>query len=93
MLPKLLYGMTTGKKEWKWKDKKKDAFNKLKNKVMNPLILAIPDSKGNMCLETNASGYTIGGVLSQQQEDNSWKPITYLSRAMNETKRNYEIYD
>jgi len=93
MLPKLLYGMTMGKKKWKWKDEEKNAFNKLKNKVMNPPILAIPDSKRKMCLETNASGYTIGGVLSQQQEDDSWKPITYLSRAMNETERNYEIYD
>jgi len=31
--------------------------------------------------------------LSQQQEDNFWKPIAYLSRAMNETERNYEIYE
>ena len=54
MLPKLLYGVTTGKKERKWKDEKKDAFNKLKNKVMNPPILAIPDSKRKMCLETDA---------------------------------------
>jgi len=46
-----------------------------------------------MRLETNASGYTIGGVLSQQQEDSSWKPIAYLSKAMNETERNYKIYD
>ena len=60
---------------------------------MNPPILAIPDSKRKMCLETNVSGYTIEGVLSQQQEDNSWKLIAYLSRAMNETERNYEIYD
>ena len=60
---------------------------------MNPPILAIPDSKRKMCLETNVSGYTIEGVLSQQQENNSWKLIAYLSRAMNETERNYEIYD
>jgi len=61
--------------------------------MMNPPILVIPDSKRKMQLETDASGYTIGGVLSQQQEDNSWKPIVYLSRAMNEIERNYEIYD
>jgi len=35
----------TGKKEWKWKDEEKDTFNKPKNKIMNPPILAIPDSK------------------------------------------------
>ena len=46
-----------------------------------------------MQLETDASGYAIGGVLSQQQEDSSWRPIAYLSKAMNETERNYKIYD
>ena len=46
-----------------------------------------------MQLETNTSGYAIEGVLLQLQEDNSWRPIAYLFRAMNETKRNYEIYD
>jgi len=83
----------TGKKEWKWKDEEKDVFNKLKNKMINPPILAIPNNKRKMRLETDASGYAIGGVLSQQQEDNSWRPIAYLSRAMNETERNYEIYN
>jgi len=46
-----------------------------------------------MRLETDASRYAIGGVLSQQQKDNSWRPIAYLSKAMNETERNYEIYN
>jgi len=46
-----------------------------------------------MWLETDASGYAIGGVLSQQQEDSSWKPVAYLSKAMNEIERNYKIYD
>ena len=55
----------TGKKEWKWKDEEKDAFNKLKNKMINPPILAIPNSKRRIRLEANASGYAIGGVLSQ----------------------------
>jgi len=61
--------------------------------MTNPPTLAIPHSKQKMWLETDASGYAIGGVLSQQQEDNSWKPITYLSKAMNKTEQNYEIYD
>ena len=61
--------------------------------MMNPPILAIPNNKRKMWLETDASGYAIGEVLSQQQEDNFWKPIAYLSRAMNETERNYEIYE
>ena len=43
-------------------------------------------------METNASGYAIGGVLSQEQ-DGKWKPIAFLSRTMQPVERNYEIYD
>lgn len=83
----------TGKKEYKWRDKEKNAFNKLKDKIMNPLTLAIPNLQQRLQLETNASGYVIGGVLSQQQENNSWRPIVYLLKAINKTERNYKIYN
>jgi len=33
---------------------------------MNLSILAIPNLKGKLQIETNASVYAIGGVLSQQ---------------------------
>jgi len=35
----------TGKKAWKWQEEEKSAFNKLKNKIMNPPTLAIPHPK------------------------------------------------
>ena len=35
-----------------------------------------------MRLETDTLGYAIGEVLSQQQKDDSWKPIVYLFRAI-----------
>jgi len=56
-------------------------------------ILAILDSKRKMQLEINALEYAIEEVLSQQQEDNSWRPIAYLSKTMNKMERNYKIYD
>jgi len=34
-----------GKKEWKWQDKEKNAFNKLKNKMMNSPTLVISNPK------------------------------------------------
>ena len=83
----------TGKKAWKWQEEEKNAFDKLKNKMTNPPTLAIPHPKRKMWLETDASGYAIEGVLSQQQKDNLWKPIAYLSKAMNKIEWNYEIYD
>ena len=43
-------------------------------------------------METDASGHTIGGVLSQEQEG-KWKPIVFLSRTMQLVEQNYKIYD
>ena len=43
-------------------------------------------------METDISGHTIGGVLSQEQEK-KWKPLTFLSRTMQLVEKNYEIYD
>ena len=39
----------------------------------------------------DASGYAIGGILSQEQE--KWKPIVFLSGTMQPAERNYKIYD
>ena len=55
--------------------------------------LALPQRKGLYRVETDASGYAIGGVLSQQQKDGKWKPVAFLSRTMTPAEHNYEIYD
>jgi len=36
------------RKEWKWQEEEKNTFNKLKNKMMNPPMLAIPHPKQKM---------------------------------------------
>ena len=40
----------------------------------------------------DTSGHAIGEMLSQEQ-DGKWKPIAFLSKMMQSTERNYEIYD
>jgi len=43
-------------------------------------------------METDASEFAIGAVLSQRQHD-VWKPVAYLSKALTPTQHNYEVYD
>jgi len=52
----------------------------------------LPKREGKFRVETDTSGHTIGGILSQEQEG-KWKPITFLSRTMQLAEWNYEIYD
>ena len=41
----------------------------------------------------DTSDYVMGGVLSMECEDRLWRPVAFLSKSLNETKRNYEIHD
>jgi len=67
-------------------------FEELKEKITSQPVLALPRREGKFRVETDASGHTIEGVLSQEQEG-KWKPIVFLSRTMQPVERNYEIYD
>ena len=59
---------------------------------MNQLVLSLSKREGKFRVEMDASRYTIGGVLSQEQE-RKWKPIAFLSRTIQPVERNHEIYN
>jgi len=46
-----------------------------------------------MRMEVDASDYAMEGVLSMKCENSRWRPVVFLSKSLNETERNYEIYD
>jgi len=46
-----------------------------------------------MRIEVDASDYATGGVLLMECEDGLWRLVVFLSKSLNETKRNYEIHD
>jgi len=57
-------------------------------------VLAAPDLDKKMRMKVDTlSDYAIGGVLSIECEDGKWRPVAFLSKSLNETKKNYEIYD
>jgi len=55
--------------------------------------LAVPDIDKKMRMEVDASDYAMGGVLSMECKDGLWRPVAFLLKSLNETERNYEIYD
>ena len=55
--------------------------------------MAAPDIDKKMRMEVDASDYATGGVLSIECKDGLWRPVAFLSKSLNKTERNYEIYD
>ena len=41
----------------------------------------------------DTSDYATGDVLSMKCENGLWRPVAFLSKSLNETKRNYKIHD
>jgi len=68
-------------------------FRKLKEQFTRELVLVALDLDKRMRMEIDASDYTMGGVLSMECEDGLWILVAFLSKSLNETKRNYEIHD
>ncbi len=81
-----------GNDAWKWGKTQQEAFEQLKKQLAKDVILAVPMNKGKFRVEADASEGAIGAVLSQQQ-DGKWRPISFLSKSLSVTERNYEIYD
>ena len=44
-------------------------------------------------MEVNALDYATGGVLSIECDNGLWRLVAFLSKSLNETKRNYKIHD
>jgi len=68
-------------------------FGELKKKFTKELVLAAPDIDKKMRMEVDALDYAMGGMLSMKYEDGKWKLVAFLSKSLNEMKRNYEIHD
>ena len=84
-----LYDLTSGDN----KDKKSEhinffpealeAFDHLKAACLQATILDFLDFNKPFLLERDASGRSLGAVLSQKQEDGRYHPIAYASHIMN----------
>ena len=71
-----------------WEDKHEAMFNALRNLVTSEPVLWQPQLDKPFEVEVDASGFALGGVLLQRQEDGKKHPIGYYSATLNEAQRN-----
>ena len=77
---------------WKWKEEQQKAFETLKSTITSAPVLSFPDHNKPKMVETDASKYAYGAVLSQL-EDGTWKPLAFMSRTMQPAEVNYDVHD
>jgi len=79
--------------KWQWGVEQQKAFDKLKRVFTTKPVLAVPDLDKEFRVEADASNYATGGVLSMKCSDEMWRPVTFISKSLSDTERNYGIHD
>ena len=74
---------------WCWKEPQQQVFNEVKRTLMISPALAKYDANKETKVSADASSYGLGAVVLQQESDQSWRPISFLSRAMTPTEKRY----
>jgi len=65
----------------------------LKERFITEPVLIIPDLNKEMRGEVNVFNFATDGILLMKCEDEKWRLVAYISKLLNEAKRNYEIHD
>ncbi|GFW95328.1 hypothetical protein TNCV_2970501 [Trichonephila clavipes] len=74
--------------EFRWGPEEVEAFNSLKKALTSDPVLGMYDERASTEIHTDASGYGIGAVLVQIQ-NNVEKVIAYASRTLTKAEKNY----
>ena len=71
------------------------AFTKLRQAFLKAPIFHHFDPERHIRIETDGSGYAIGGILSQLTSDDlgRWHPVAFFSRKMIPAETRYETHD
>jgi hypothetical protein len=80
-------------KAFQWNPKAQKVFELLKRKFTEEPVLMMPDLTRPFQIESDASKYASGAVLTQMDSAGSRHPVCFLSKTFNPTEHCYEIYD
>ena len=81
-----LHELTDPKAKWHWGEEHSKAFSQLKQVMTSVPVLGCPKADEPFILDTDASDFAIGGVLSQVQDEKE-RPISFASKVLNSAQR------
>jgi hypothetical protein len=76
-----------------WNDQCQEAFETLKGQFLQEPVLMMPDHSKPFQIESDASKYASGAVLTQTDINGDRHPVAFLSKTFMDTERRYKIYD
>jgi hypothetical protein len=85
--------LTHKEQEFEWTQETEDAFEKLKKIFISAPTLIQFNPDRETILETDSSGWCVGGMLMQVCDDNAIRPCAFFSKKNNPAECNYEVYD
>jgi len=74
---------------WRWAEAQQAAFQDLKDRLCSAPLLVYANPNQPYVLQTDASDYAVGAVLSQPQDDGTERPIAFWSHKLNRAEYNY----
>lgn len=83
-----LHRLTENEQGFEWTSKCQEAFDQLKEALCSAPIMAYPRAGQEFIVDTDASSYGIGGILSQIQNGQE-VVIAYFSKALSKAEKNY----
>ncbi|MGC0591399.1 Ty3/Gypsy family RNase HI domain-containing protein, partial [Salmonella enterica] len=78
---------------FRWTEKCQEAFEELKTLLICAPVLTQWDPEKETVLETDSSGYVVGGSLSQKDEEGILRPVAFHSKKNAPAECNYPIHD
>ena len=76
---------------WSWGDSEKEAFKAIKDKFIEVVILYFPNTAKRFFISTDASFCSVAAELFQFDDNEDRRPISFYSRTLSQSERNYGI--
>ncbi len=88
-----LYALLKKDVKFSWGEEQERSFQAFKKALMKAPVLAFPNFKKEFILTTDASGYAIGAILTQEGKGGHEKLISCHSRTLKDAETRYNTLD
>ena len=78
---------------WTWESAQQKAYQQLKDTLLEDVFLLHPSMKKQFTLETDASLFAWGAVLSQEDSEGKLRPVGCLSKGFADAETRYDTHD